>query len=202
MPTLLLATDAASEGLNLHRRCRAVVHFELPWSPARLEQRTGRVDRIGQPRRVHEILLIADDTAERLVLAPLAKRAARAGSAMPGASRLVDVLTESRVASAVMDGDVIVHKPAAGLDLAATVAPPLSLREQAEHEARRLRAYRAWIATSDGDDFDSPEAWRSLRAGPSTRLRHWRSLRAGPVLVSALRVGRSNLQPGLICVYT
>ena len=36
------------EGLNLHHRCRLVIHFELPWSPSRLEQRTGRVDRIGQ----------------------------------------------------------------------------------------------------------------------------------------------------------
>jgi superfamily II DNA or RNA helicase len=176
--TLLLATDAASEGLNLHQRCRAVVHFELPWSPARLEQRTGRVDRIGQLRRVHEILLIADDTAERLVLAPLAKRAARARSAMPGSSRLVNLLAESRVASAVMDGDVIVDRPPAGVDLAPTVPPPLSLREQAEREARRLRAHRAWMAASGHPDD------------------------AGPMLVSALRVRGSNLQPGLICVYT
>jgi superfamily II DNA or RNA helicase len=47
---LLLATDAASEGLNLQRTCRRVVHFELPWNPNRLEQRNGRVDRYGQTR--------------------------------------------------------------------------------------------------------------------------------------------------------
>jgi ERCC4-related helicase len=183
---VLLATDAASEGLNLHQRCRAVVHFELPWSPARLEQRTGRVDRIGQSRRVHEILLVAGDTAERLVLAPLAKRASRARAAMPGASRLVDALTESRVASAVMDGEPIVHEPTADPDMLPVVAPPISLPERAEREARRLRTHREWIAAS----------------GPSTRPGDCRSLRAGPVLVSALRIGRSNLQPGLICVYT
>ena len=44
---MLLATDAASEGLNLHHRCRVVIHFELPWNPSRLEQRAGRVDRLG-----------------------------------------------------------------------------------------------------------------------------------------------------------
>src|SRR5574341_373469 len=43
---LLLATDAGSEGLNLHHRCRLVVNLELPWTPLRLEQRAGRVDRI------------------------------------------------------------------------------------------------------------------------------------------------------------
>jgi len=45
---VLLATDAASEGLNLQRACHRVIHFELPWNPNRLEQRNGRVDRYGQ----------------------------------------------------------------------------------------------------------------------------------------------------------
>ena len=49
---LLLATDAAAEGLNLHHHCRLVVNLELPWNPMRLEQRIGRVDRIGQQRTV------------------------------------------------------------------------------------------------------------------------------------------------------
>lgn len=54
---MLLATDAAAEGLNLHTSCRAVVLFDLPWTPTRIEQRIGRVDRLGQPRRVHAWLL-------------------------------------------------------------------------------------------------------------------------------------------------
>jgi SNF2 family DNA or RNA helicase len=61
---VLLATDAAAEGLNLHRRCRLVVNLELPWNPMRLEQRIGRVDRIGQPRTVHAFHLIASGTGE------------------------------------------------------------------------------------------------------------------------------------------
>lgn len=48
--SVLLATDAASEGLNLQRMCHRIVHFELPWNPNRLEQRNGRVDRYGQTR--------------------------------------------------------------------------------------------------------------------------------------------------------
>lgn len=56
---VLLATDAASEGLNLQARCRFVVHVELPWSPTRLEQRVGRVDRLGQTRTVHSLHLVA-----------------------------------------------------------------------------------------------------------------------------------------------
>ena len=75
---LLLATDAASEGLNLHERCRLVVNLELPWSPLRLEQRCGRVDRIGQPRRVHVLHLVARATAEETTVATLCRRHDRA----------------------------------------------------------------------------------------------------------------------------
>ncbi len=46
---VLLATDAASEGLNLQNHCRRLIHYEIPWSPNRMEQRNGRIDRHGQP---------------------------------------------------------------------------------------------------------------------------------------------------------
>jgi ERCC4-related helicase len=71
---LLLATDAGSEGLNLQSRCRLVINLELPWNPTRLEQRIGRVDRIGQSRTVHAINLFAAGTAESTVLAALLRR--------------------------------------------------------------------------------------------------------------------------------
>jgi hypothetical protein len=45
---ILLATDAASEGINLQRHCHRLLHWEIPWNPNRLEQRNGRVDRYGQ----------------------------------------------------------------------------------------------------------------------------------------------------------
>lgn len=45
---VLIATDVISEGLNLQRLSSCIVHYELPWNPNRLEQRNGRVDRIGQ----------------------------------------------------------------------------------------------------------------------------------------------------------
>ncbi|WFE24391.1 DISARM system SNF2-like helicase DrmD [Solwaraspora sp. WMMD937] len=45
---VLLATDAASEGINLQRHCHRLLHWEIPWNPNRLEQRNGRIDRHGQ----------------------------------------------------------------------------------------------------------------------------------------------------------
>jgi superfamily II DNA or RNA helicase len=75
---ILLATDAAGEGLNLQGTCRIVVNLELPWNPMRLEQRIGRVDRIGQRRTVHAFHLVAAGTGEQRLLEGLRDRIARA----------------------------------------------------------------------------------------------------------------------------
>lgn len=52
---VLLATDAASEGISLQRQCHRLAHVEIPWNPNRLEQRNGRVDRHGQ--QADEVLI-------------------------------------------------------------------------------------------------------------------------------------------------
>jgi len=132
---LLLATDAASEGLNLHERCRLVVHFELPWTPMRLEQRTGRVDRLGQTRSVHELLLVARDTAERFVLAPLLKRVRAAAARSP---RALTAFDDSSVANSVMEG--VVPEPVASVAPVAT--DTVDLRDEARIEVRRLSLMR------------------------------------------------------------
>ena len=46
---ILVATDAAAEGLNLQEHCRLLIHWDIPWNPNRMEQRNGRIDRHGQP---------------------------------------------------------------------------------------------------------------------------------------------------------
>jgi superfamily II DNA or RNA helicase len=74
---LLLATDAASEGLNLQHRCRLVVNLEVPWTPTRLEQRVGRVDRFGQRRRVHAVQLVAAGSSEEAGIGNLVDRSGR-----------------------------------------------------------------------------------------------------------------------------
>ncbi len=85
---LLVATDAAGEGLNLHHRCRLVIDLELPWNPLRLEQRIGRVDRFGQQRTVHAVRLFHPRTVEERVLERLRLRQRRAG--LSNDARLVD----------------------------------------------------------------------------------------------------------------
>jgi SNF2 family DNA or RNA helicase len=97
---LLLATDAAAEGLNLHERCRLVINLELPWNPMRLEQRIGRVDRIGQRRIVHAFHLIAIDTGELRLLARLRARVASADADIGAPNPLDDERDLARLAMA------------------------------------------------------------------------------------------------------
>jgi superfamily II DNA or RNA helicase len=74
---VLVATDTAGEGLNLQHRCRLVIDVELPWNPLRLEQRIGRIDRLGQRRRVHALRLFYPGTIEERVLECLELRRRR-----------------------------------------------------------------------------------------------------------------------------
>jgi SNF2 family DNA or RNA helicase len=64
---LLLATEAGSEGRNL-QFAHAVCNFDLPWNPMRIEQRIGRLSRIGQTHDVYVFNLVAADTVESAVL--------------------------------------------------------------------------------------------------------------------------------------
>ncbi len=86
--TVLVATDVAGQGLNLQHRCRWVISLELPWNPTRLEQRIGRVDRIGQAKPVHFTLLVARHRSEANAIARLNARVQTATqAAVPLAAR-------------------------------------------------------------------------------------------------------------------
>ena len=120
---ILLATDAAGEGLNLQGSCRIVINLELPWNPMRLEQRIGRVDRIGQRRTVHVFHLVAAGTGEQRLLEGLRDRIARARTDVGAPNPLGDPDAD------VDDGQSSEHADA--------------YRAEGILEARRLAAQRA-----------------------------------------------------------
>ena len=72
---ILVATDAASEGLNLHRTARYLLHYDCPWNPSRLEQRNGRLDRYGQARDVTVYHFISDTDQDVRFLAHVVRKA-------------------------------------------------------------------------------------------------------------------------------
>lgn len=172
---LLLATDAAAEGLNLHERCRLVVNYELPWNPARLEQRIGRVDRIGQRQTVHALTLTARDTAEDLVLRNLTRRLARVVVTLGAGDRLSAFLDDVRTAGIVIGGEPS-DVPA---DFGAG-DEPVTVRHGgdpalAAAAASQIRSHRG--ITRDGDRDTGAD-----------------------VLVGHMRASRASLGPGYIVV--
>jgi SNF2 family DNA or RNA helicase len=86
---VLLATDAAGEGINL-QRAHLMVNYDLPWNPNRLEQRFGRIHRIGQTEVCHLWNLVADETREGDVYRKLLEKLEEARKALGG--QVFDVL--------------------------------------------------------------------------------------------------------------
>ena len=86
---ILLATDAAAEGINL-QRAHLMVNYDLPWNPNRIEQRFGRIHRIGQTEVCHLWNLIAEETREGDVYHTLLKKLEEAREALGG--QVFDVL--------------------------------------------------------------------------------------------------------------
>lgn len=86
---VLLATDAAGEGINL-QRAHLMVNYDLPWNPNRLEQRFGRIHRIGQKEVCHLWNLVADETREGDVYRRLLEKLNQASRTLKG--KLFDVL--------------------------------------------------------------------------------------------------------------
>ncbi|MBZ5708107.1 DISARM system SNF2-like helicase DrmD [Nannocystis pusilla] len=71
---VLLATDAAGEGLNLQRAARYLLHWDIPWNPGRMEQRNGRLDRHGQERDVHVFHFDSNDDASMRFMAKVLRK--------------------------------------------------------------------------------------------------------------------------------
>lgn len=74
---ILVATDCLSEGINLQENFNAVLHYDLPWNPNRLEQREGRVDRFGQKSKLVKAIVLygSDNPVDGAVLNVLLRKA-------------------------------------------------------------------------------------------------------------------------------
>ena len=88
----LLANDAAGEGVNLQRGAHLMVNYDLPWNPNRLEQRFGRIHRIGQTEVCHLWNLVANQTREGAVYERLLEKLETARGTLGG--KVYDVLGE------------------------------------------------------------------------------------------------------------
>ena len=89
---ILIATDAAGEGINL-QICRLLFNWDIPWNPNRLEQRMGRIHRYGQKQDVYVLNFVARDTREGSVLETLLNKLDLIREQL-GSDRVFDVISE------------------------------------------------------------------------------------------------------------
>jgi superfamily II DNA or RNA helicase len=92
---ILISTDAGGEGLNL-QFCHVIVNFDMPWNPMRVEQRIGRVDRIGQPHVVRAINFVLEGTVEHRVREVLETKLAVIAEEF-GVDKAADVMDSAEV---------------------------------------------------------------------------------------------------------
>ena len=153
---LLLATDAASEGLNLHQRCRLVINIELPWTPLRLQQRIGRVERIGQSRRVHAVHLLAVSTAEESHVERLLARTDRATIALAELGGQPETLRAAAEAEALRIGKLrLLSNP--DVDTGSDQRPPATVLRRGRSRHRSVWGFHVVFT----DSSDQP-VWRTL----------------------------------------
>jgi len=92
---VLISTDAGGEGLNL-QFCHVIVNFDMPWNPMRIEQRIGRVDRIGQKHVVRALNFVLEDTVEHRVRQVLEEKLAVIAEEF-GVDKAADVMDSAEV---------------------------------------------------------------------------------------------------------
>lgn len=103
---ILIATDAAREGLNFQAHCADLFHFDLPWNPGRIEQRNGRIDRKLQPApevRCHYFVL--PQRAEDRVLEVLVRKTETIKRELGSLSKVIDDEVERRLRQGIRHRD-------------------------------------------------------------------------------------------------
>ena len=97
---ILLATDAAREGLNFQAHCTDLFHFDLPWNPGRIEQRNGRIDRKLQPaKKVRCHYFALPQRVEDRVLEVLVEKTETIKEELGSLSKVIDADIEQRLLS-------------------------------------------------------------------------------------------------------
>ncbi len=146
---VLVATDCLSEGVNLQDHYDAVVHYDLPWNPNRLEQREGRVDRFGQSKPTIKTVLLygADNQIDLVVLDVLLRKAQTIRQSL-GISVPVPVESE-QVVNALVDS-VLLRRPSQGQQIGLALEDPSvsRLHEAWEEMADKDGKSRAYFAQS------------------------------------------------------
>ena len=167
---ILVATDAASEGLNLHRTARYLLHYDCPWNPSRLEQRNGRLDRYGQARDVTVHHFVSDADPDLRFLDRVIRKADEIREDLGSVNEVFDRAAHRRLVRGE-DGDAVADDLVRGIDAAresAVFESDAAVTAAAEEEAREAELLDALATEIDLDDHalrDTLEAAMAVSGG-------------------------------------
>src|SRR5690554_6184137 len=99
---VLICTESGGEGVNL-QFCRTMINYDLPWNPMRLEQRIGRIHRLGQTREVYIYNLVTTGTIEEYLLQLLIEKVRLFDRVIGNSQRIIDYFTKSSFEARVME---------------------------------------------------------------------------------------------------
>jgi superfamily II DNA/RNA helicase len=160
---ILLATDAAREGLNLQTHCGDLFHFDVPWNPARLEQRNGRIDRKLQPEpevRCHYFVHLQrpEDRVLRALVQKTETIKRELGSLSPVVEARLERTLQGGIYRATVDAQVAeidaahldpAHREAIAVELEEVRERQDALRRQLDRLETQLAASRRWIGLEE-----------------------------------------------------
>lgn len=157
---VLVSTDAGGEGLNL-QFAHVIINYDIPWNPMRLEQRIGRVDRIGQPKTVQAINFVFEDSVEFRVREVLEQKLSVIFEEF-GIDKTGDVLDSAQAGELFEDV------------FASAILNPDSIETSVDHTVARIRNEIRHVQESSAiyDISEEPdvETAKRLRSHP---LPHW-----------------------------
>ena len=187
---ILLATDAAREGLNFQAHCTDLFHFDLPWNPGRIEQRNGRIDRKLQPAeevRCHYFALL--QRTEDRVLEVLVRKTETIKRELGSLSKVIDDDIERRLGQGIRHRDA--ERLAREIEAADLDAAKKQVTEE-EFEAARERQedLKAQIERCQ-DLLEASRKWVGFEAAPFRE-----ALSCSLELLGAERLGEGRDEDG------
>jgi len=166
---ILVATDAAAEGLNLQRTARYLLHYDCPWNPSRLEQRNGRLDRHGQARDVAVYYFVSDQDQDLRFLSHVVNKAHEIREDLGSANEIFDEAAHRRLvqgeslASVQADLDARVARAKGRAAIDADDTPTTG--EEGGVAAEQLRALAAELDFAPESLRDTLEAAMAINGG-------------------------------------
>ena len=152
---ILIATDAAREGLNFQAHCADLFHFDLPWNPGRIEQRNGRIDRKLQPApEVNCHYFVLSQRAEDRVLEVLVTKTETIKKELGSLSQVIDDDVERRLKGGIRHRDAeVLRRQIEAADLDPTLkqvtdAELEDTRERQDDLSRQIERCRGLLDTS------------------------------------------------------